>query len=249
MNSVTFETCYPLHRRLKSFRRSRNMSSMLAQVLTERITSGVFETGQKLPSETQLMVEHGVSRNVVREAISQLQTFGLIITRHGIGSFVSYTRDFNLHPGPSTTLDDVLAVIELRISIEVDAAGLAAQRRTQQHLEGMCNALNLLAEPTTPPDVAAEADNAFHRQLSIATDNRYFTDITNYFHIDLISRKRLNIAALDDGDRLEYWRCLHREYLAIYHSIADGDPGAAKAAMHRHLSGIRERIKVSLANR
>lgn len=249
MNSVTFEPCYPLHRRLKSFRRSRNMSSMLAQVLTERITSGVFEPGQKLPPETQLMVEHGVGRNVVREAISQLQTHGLVITRHGIGSFISYTRDFDLHPGPSTSLDDVLAVIELRISIEVDAAGLAAQRRTQQHLEGMRNALNLLAEPTTPCDVAAAADHAFHRQLSIATDNRYFMDITDYFDIDLISRKRLNSAALGGGDRLEYGRCLHREYLAIYHSIADGDPDAAKAAMHRHLSGIRERIKVSLANR
>jgi len=243
MDTITIEPCHPLHRRPNGFNQSRNLSSVLAQVLTQRITSGALEPGQKLPPEAQVMAEHGVSRTVVREAISQLQTLGLIITRHGIGSFVSDTPDFDSHPNSSASLGDVLAVIELRISIEVEAAGFAAQRRSPQDLACMQKALNLLADPTINRDVAAAADHAFHRQIAMATDNRYFVDITDHLGIDLIPRMRLNSAALNGGDRTEYGLRLQREHQAIYQSIADGDPVAAKAAMHLHLSSIRERLR------
>lgn len=189
------------------------------------------------------MAEHGVSRTVVREAISQLQTRGLVITKHGVGSFVSDTPDFDSHPNSSASLEEVLAVIELRISIEVEAAGFAAQRRNPQHLVCMQNALNILADPTISRDVAAAADREFHRQIAMATDNRYFVDITDHLGIDLIPRKRLNSAALNGGDRIEYGLRLHREHQAIYQSIAEGDLSAAQAAMHLHLSNIRERLR------
>lgn len=246
MDTITTEPCYPLHRRSTGLNQSRNLSSILAQVLTERIISGAFEPGQRLPPEAQVMAEHGVSRTVVREAISQLQTRGLIITRHGIGSFVSDTPDCDLHPNSNASLEDVIAVIELRISVEVEAAGFAAQRRSPQDLACMQEALNILADPTISRDVAAAADHAFHRQIAMATANRYFVDITDHLGIDLIPRKRLNSAALNGGDRTEYGLRLQREHQAIYQSIADGDPVAAKAAMHLHLSSIRERLRHAL---
>jgi len=243
MNTFTIEPWHPLQRRPKGFNQSRNLSSILAQVLTERIANGALEPGQKLPPETQVMAEHGVSRTVVREAISQLQTRGLVITKHGVGSFVSDYPDCDLHPNSSASLEDVLAIIELRISIEVEAAGFAAQRRTPQHLSCMRKALDILADPTISRDVAAATDHEFHRQIAMATDNRYFVDITDHLGIGLIPRKRLNSAALNGGDRIEYGLRLHREHQAIHQSIADGDPGAAKAAMHLHLSSIRERLR------
>jgi GntR family transcriptional repressor for pyruvate dehydrogenase complex len=243
MNTLTIKPYHLLHRRPKGFNQSRNLSSILAQVLTERITSGALESGQKLPAEAQVMAEHGVSRTVVREAISQLQTRGLVITRHGIGTFVSDTPDFDSHPNSRTSLEDVLAVIELRISIEVEAAGFAAQRRSPQHLACMQKALDILADPTISRDVAAAADHEFHRQIALATDNRYFVDITDHLGTNLIPRKRLNSAALNGGDRIEYGLRLQREHRAIYQSIADGDPIAARTTMHLHLSGIRERLR------
>lgn len=235
--------CHALHRRPKGFNQSRNLSSILAHVLSERITSGALQPGQKLPPEAQVMAEHGVSRTVVREAISQLQTRGLVITRHGIGSFVSDTPDGDVHPNANAPLEDVLAVIELRISIEVEAAGFAAQRRNPQHLACMHKALDILKDPTISRDVAAAADHEFHRQIALATDNRYFVDITDHLGIDLIPRKRLNSAALNGGDRVEYGLRLQHEHQAIYQSIADGDPVAAKAAMNLHLGNIRERLR------
>lgn len=243
MDTSTNEPPHPLYRRSKGFNQSRNLSSILAQVLIERIASGALEPRQKLPPEAQIMVEHGVSRTVVREAISQLQTRGLVVTKHGVGSFVSDYPDCDSHPNSSASLEDVLAVIELRISIEVEAAGFAAERRNPQHLAYMQNALNIMANPTIGREAAAAADHEFHRQIAMATDNRYFVDITDHLGIALIPRKRLNSAALNGGDRIEYGLRLHREHQAIYQGIADEDPGAAKAAMHLHLSSIRERLR------
>lgn len=243
MDTCTFEPCPPLHRRPKGLNQSRNLSSVLARILAERITNGELDRGKKMPAERQIMAEHGVSRSVVREAISKLQTRGLVVTRHGIGSFVSDTANFDSHPNSSASLDDVLAVIELRISVEVEAAGFAAQRRQSQHLASMEKALETLADPTISRDVAAAADHEFHRQIAMATDNRYFVDLTDHLGIDLIPRKRLNSAALNGVDRTEYDLRLHEEHQAIYRSIADGDPIAAKAAMHQHLNGIRERLR------
>jgi DNA-binding FadR family transcriptional regulator len=243
MNTFTIEPCNALRHRPRGVNQSRNLSSILAEILTERITGGTLEPGQKLPPEAQVMAEHGVSRTVVREAISQLQTRGLVITKHGVGSFVSDTPDFDRHPNSRASLEDVLAVIELRISVEVEAAGFAALRRHPEHLACMRKALDTLADPIISREVAAAADHEFHRQIALATDNRYFVDITDYLGIDLIPRKRLNSAALNGMDRSEYGLRLHREHQAIYQGIADGDPVAARAAMHLHLSNIRERLR------
>ena len=82
------------------------------------------------------MEEFGVSRTVVREAISRLQAAGLVETRHGVGTFVS-AGDAGTSGSPPTSsppLQDVIAVLELRIGVETEAAGLAAQRRTPQNL-------------------------------------------------------------------------------------------------------------------
>ena len=83
------------------------------------------------------MAEFGVSRTVVREAISKLQASGLVQTRHGIGTFVVGLGDaapFRIAPEQFATLRDVIAVLELRIGIETEAASLAAQRRKADNL-------------------------------------------------------------------------------------------------------------------
>ena len=79
------------------------------------------------------MEEFGVSRTVVREAISRLQAAGLVATRHGVGTFVVGMGDattFRISPDQLGTLQDVIAVLELRIGVETESAALAAIRRT-----------------------------------------------------------------------------------------------------------------------
>ncbi len=97
--------------------------------VTRRIEAGSLAPGQKLPTEVGMMRAYGVSRTVVREAVSRLQAAGLIETRHGIGSFVLGKEEepaFPLPPAVVGTIRDIIDMMELRIAFETEAAGLAA---------------------------------------------------------------------------------------------------------------------------
>ena len=118
-------------------RRTRSLTADLVQSLGDSIRDGRLQPGIKLPREADLMQEYGVSRTVVREAISRLQAAGMVETRHGIGTFVVGLGDattFRIAPDQLGTLNDVIAVLELRIAVESEAAALAAARRGVEHL-------------------------------------------------------------------------------------------------------------------
>lgn len=107
-------------------RKPRSLAQELVTVLTERIRSGQLKRGDKLPTESQIMAEEGVSRTVVREAISRLQAAGQVETRHGIGTFVldaPATGGFRIDPATVVTLREVLAVLELRIALRSSRPG------------------------------------------------------------------------------------------------------------------------------
>ena len=90
------------------------------------------------------MTRFAVSRTVVREAISGLQASALVQTRHGVGTFVvepSQTGNFRITSQDMATVADVISVLELRISLETEAAGLAAQRRSPANLKALALAL------------------------------------------------------------------------------------------------------------
>ena len=123
--------------------RRRNLSQAVVGDLTTKIQNGVYRPGEKLPTEPEVMAQLGVSRTVVREAMSRLQASGLVETRHGIGTFVlaSHAR-MDLDTGTVMTILDVIDMLELRISLETEAAALAALRRKDEHLEAMRRAID-----------------------------------------------------------------------------------------------------------
>ena len=112
---------------------SIKLSDQVASALEAEIRAGRIQAAEKLPTEAVLAQQFQVSRTVVREAISRLQASGLVETRHGIGTFVldtPSTTGLRIDPATIGTLRDLLAILELRISLEVESAGLAAQRRS-----------------------------------------------------------------------------------------------------------------------
>ncbi|OOV99478.1 FadR/GntR family transcriptional regulator [Pseudomonas sp. MF4836] len=227
-------------------RKHRSLAQELVTELSRRIREGEIERGAKLPTESQVMDEHKVSRTVVREAISRLQAAGLVETRHGIGTFV---RDipspsgFCIDPETIVTLHDVLAVLELRISLEVEAAGLACVRRTDEQLRLMRDSLDALNSPAVSVDYAVAADFQFHQQIALATGNRYFTDIMLHMGVSIIPRTRLHSKRLVNDAKEPYLERLSREHEDIYQAIARRDADAARAAMRLHLSNSRERMR------
>ncbi|UFH50153.1 FadR/GntR family transcriptional regulator [Pseudomonas sp. KNUC1026] len=227
-------------------KKPRSLAQELVAVLSERIRSGQLKRGDKLPTESAIMEEQGVSRTVVREAISRLQAAGQVETRHGIGTFVLDTPSpsgFRIDPATIVTLRDVLAVLELRISLEVESAGLAATRRTPEQLAQIREALDALNEGAAHSLDAVSSDFQFHLRIALATGNRYFTDIMTHLGTSIIPRTRLNSARLAHDDQQHYMTRLSREHEEIFDAIARQDADAARAAMRLHLTNSRERLR------
>src|SRR5262245_1188036 len=124
---------------LSAFRRlaaPRSLTHGLIAQITADHTSGRLKPGSRLPTEQELIAATGVSRTVVREAVAALRADGLVVTRQGVGAFVAETvrRPFRIEFDELRTLREVLEVMELRTGIEIEAAGLAAERATAAQL-------------------------------------------------------------------------------------------------------------------
>ena len=155
-------------------RKPRSLALELVDALGDRIRDGRLAPGDKLPTEAAIMGEFGVSRTVVREAISKLQASGLVQTRHGVGTFavgMGEAAPFRIRPDQLATLRDVIAVLEVRIGLETEAAGLAAGRRTATNLAAMREALDAFAQAIEAGTDSVGADFQFHLEIARATQN------------------------------------------------------------------------------
>jgi len=228
-----------------SSRRPRTLALELVDVLGSRIRAGALAAGDKLPTEAAVMEEFGVSRTVVREAISKLQAAGLVHTRHGVGTFVvdatPARRAFRIEAKHLATLTDVIAVLELRIGVETEAAALAAARRTAQNLADMRSALEAFAAATEAGRDAVGPDFQFHLEIARATQNAHFAELLGTLGSMIIPRARLESAEPQSPERREYLRRVNGEHESIYDAIAAQDAEAARAAMRTHLANSRER--------
>jgi DNA-binding FadR family transcriptional regulator len=213
-------------------RRPHNLATDLVAQLSQRILLGQISPGEKLPSESEIVREHGVSRTVVREAISKLQASGLVETRHGIGTFVLE------HNGPTgmrlkvETAASVRDIIELRIGLETQAVALAAVRRALDDYQ------DLLAKE----DSCVEADRRFHLLIAEATGNPCFVEIMQHLGPAMIPRSRINSSERAGTNLSRHGYLANLEHEALLSAIRRQDPDAARAAMWTHLSNSRERL-------
>ncbi|MCZ4313293.1 FadR/GntR family transcriptional regulator [Comamonadaceae bacterium G21597-S1] len=227
-------------------RRPRGLVLEIVGTLEAEIRAGQLPVGNKLPTEAEIMHRFDVSRTVVREALSRLQASGLVETRHGIGTFVSPPEpasNFRISSQDFATVADVIAVLELRISLETEAAGLAAQRRNDEHLAAMQAALDAFQSSIQQDSDAVPPDFQFHMEVARATGNRHFTDLMTYLGAMIIPRTRVNTPRHAPEGRLSYLQRVNGEHENIFAAIRNRDADAARAAMRTHLSNSRERLR------
>ena len=225
-------------------RRPRSLAQQVVEGLQAPIRDGRAVPGTKLPTEGEVMAAFGVSRTVVREALSRLQASGLVATRHGVGSFVVGRGDeaaFRVGPQQLETVRDVIALLELRIGVETEAAGLAAERRSAGNLAAMRAALDAFAAAVESGRDAVAADFAFHSEVAGATQNAHFSSLLATLGSRIIPRARLDPSAASAEERRAYLRRVNAEHAAILDAIAGRDGDAARAAMRTHLANSRER--------
>jgi GntR family transcriptional regulator, transcriptional repressor for pyruvate dehydrogenase complex len=224
-----------------------------------RIQDGTLKPGDRVPPEPELMRAFEVSRTVVREAMSRLQAGGLVETRHGIGTFV-------LEQGPAAPLlsrplgnikiRQKLAMLELRISLESEAASLAAVRRSEQHLMDMRASLDAYDAHRRSGQQTVDDDFRFHVQIAAATGNEYFEEVLGSLgRATMSGRTLVEAEAVSEAGRwsgtfgeplkeLADGKAISQlEHEAIFDAIKRGDAAAARAAMFMHLSNSRERLR------
>lgn len=226
-------------------RKPRRLAKELVDSLSEQIRSRVLKPGDKLPTESAIMQEFGVSRTVVREAISALQAAGFVETRHGIGTFVLDSPtgfEFRVEPRSIPTVRDILAMLELRISLESEAAALAAERRTEGQLAELRRVLDAYQAALHSGGDTAEPDFQFHLRVAEATGNRYFPEVLARFGTTTIPRTRVSLMQ-SPGGQAAFLTTLGREHEQIYTAILNRDPHAASRHMRTHLSQSRDRFR------
>jgi DNA-binding FadR family transcriptional regulator len=222
----------------------RNLTGELVARITDDIIAGKFEPNEKLPTEHEMIAAFGVSRSVVREAIAALRSEGLVETRQGAGAFVvgdKSKRPFRIDPKSLQSVQAVLDLMELRMGIEIEAAGLAAQRRDREAFRKVEKTLRAFEEAIDRGEDAVEADFNFHRALVAATGNEYFVSFLDYLGWHIIPRRNIQVSTQDAASQQSYLKKVHAEHKKIARAIEAGDPRAARAAMRRHLERGRER--------
>ena len=214
------------------------------RIFVADIVSGRMPVGARLPTETELAQRFEVSRGVARESLRSLEERGLVTVKHGSGATVRPSADWDMfspeviaavleHQGGTKLLGDYL---ECRRLLEIEAAGLAAQRATARDLMALSAALERMTATAVeaPGSPSAEerfheADVAFHRALIQATGNRALGRMTEPVHRALAAARR---PLARPEHRLERSLPEHREILA---AIAARDPVRAREAMRAHL--------------
>ncbi|MEP6739854.1 MAG: FadR/GntR family transcriptional regulator [Caldimonas sp.] len=226
-------------------RRPRNLALTVVDALADRIRDGSIGPGAKLATESALMAEFGVSRTVIREALSKLQAAALVQTRHGIGTFVTHggsdSAVFRIRADQLATLHDVVAMLELRIGVETEAAGLAAQRRTAENLTAMRRSLIAFTQAVEAGRDAVGPDFQFHLEIARATHNPHFSSLFQSLGTTTIPRARLDPSSASSDERQAYLRRVNAEHGSILDAIENRDSEAARAAMRTHLANSRER--------
>lgn len=228
-----------------------SLVNRLADDLRREIASGAIAVGEKLPTEAALTARHGVSRTVVREAVAALRADGMVEPRQGAGVFVISPRPASaapFHPVDLEKLSSVIEMMELRAAVEVEAAGLAAARRSPAQEEAIAEALEAIDRAAEAGEEASPQDLAFHLAVARATGNPRFEQFLAMLDTDAIPRARLKVTS-DPQETRRYLAQLQDEHRRILDAIAARDDAAARAAMRAHLEGGQRRYREVLRRR
>jgi GntR family transcriptional repressor for pyruvate dehydrogenase complex len=199
-----------------------------------------------LPTEHLLAKTFGVSRSVVREAIAQLRNEGFVETRQGVGAFVTDPRQRLSIRIERSTLNDpenFRDLFQLRIPLEIEAAGLAALHHTPEQMARITVALDGMRNTAEWSKDGIVSDLNFHRTIAEATGNEYFLMFLGFIAERISSAINIAFSRAIFGEILEITIA---EHVAIYDAIAARNAPAAREAMRKHLVGAANRVNLEL---
>lgn len=224
--------------------------------LTDKVTAGLLAMiaedglvpGDKLPTAHELCQRFGVSRTVVRESIASLQAEGRLRSLRGSGVYVHAPERPSETPGllisgAANDVAELLDFMELRISVEVEAARLAAQRRSETDVLRIQQAMAAFSRHSVDKSLASDADRALHVAIAQSTGNPKFKQFVDEMGERLIPRRALGAAFAHAEEQAAFLAKIDAEHRALVDAIVERDAEAAAQAMRVHLDNGRRRYR------
>lgn len=212
--------------------------------IIESMSNGDYPENGRLPTETELAQNYGVSRPTVREALSRLRLDGLISSRRGSGSFVLRRPDRNIKRfAPIESIADVQRCFAFRIALESTGASLAAESRTQRDLDEIAKMYEFMEQARLKDENTAfvENDLLFHLAVARASQNIFFVTALELIveQMKVGMRLALNLSL----ERERVWReMVQAEHRDILIAVEKGSSVDAADAMRYHLANARRRL-------
>lgn len=225
--------------------RRHSLTDHVTQELSSLILSGAYSPGARLPTENEAATHFGVSRTVIREAVARLKSSGLVESRQGSGLYVLQPNAQMLFRIDPASIDDryesVLPIVELRRGVEVEAAALAAERRTGAQLGAIRAALAGIARAEVAGEDGVNADMEFHRAIVRATGNPHYLSLWSF--IGQFIRGAMRTTRANEARREDFAAQVRAEHKAIVDAIARGSGEAAREAalLHSEMAVVRLR--------
>lgn len=220
---------------LNTLDRNPNLFEVVSERLVAAIREAKLPPGTKIPTERELGDQFGVSRTVIREAIRHLAAKGILVTQSGSGVRVADVG----HEGVSESLSifllqrgplDPVKINEVRNCLELKTVELAAQRASDEQIEGIRQACELMHGLEGCAEEASQADMLFHRTIAEATGNELFLVLVDSMSDVLLHVRR---ATLGDKKRGEIALEQHRR---VAQAMEKRDVEGAIEAMRFHLA-------------
>ncbi|RYF80060.1 MAG: FadR family transcriptional regulator [Comamonadaceae bacterium] len=224
------------------------LADRVTGLLAADIRARVYPANTRLPTEQSMTEQYGVSRTVVREAISRLKSEGLVETRQGSGTVVRDPKASDaFRLGAAKGIQDanpaqgVLRILELRRGIEAEMAALAAERRTAAEMTRIQQALRAITRAEKEGRDGVEEDLAFHTAISHAAHNTHYTELLGMLTRALHDAIRLTRS--NEARRTDLAAQVRAEHEAICAAIQARDPAAARTAAFLHMHNTGQRIE------
>jgi GntR family transcriptional regulator, transcriptional repressor for pyruvate dehydrogenase complex len=226
-------------------RKRRSYSVLVAEKLRNLIERRKLKPGDRIPTEAELCAKYGVSRTVIREAIVSLRSEGHLVARQGIGVFVaeaSVSR-FEIDANAIRTLPATVMLMELRMAVETEAAGLCALRRTQADAVTIRRTMEKIdSRRAEPRETNVWYDEEFHLAIAKASKNPNIHQLLKIIAPVVMPRIRL-AAIVDSASKDSYYGMIHNEHELIVSAIEKRDAEQARTHMRAHIAAAIERLR------
>jgi GntR family transcriptional repressor for pyruvate dehydrogenase complex len=206
----------------------------VAEQINGWIRDNGLQAGDRLPPERELAQHLGVSRATLSQALVALEVVGVVAVRHGDGTVVRRDVPGRITDAVRAHLHRLPEIIDTRDALETKIAGLAAERRTDEDLARIDEALRLMAEDVERGERGVEGDELFHGAVTAAAHSDLLARLMDAI-AELVRESR--IESLSQPDRPRASLAGHR---AIAEAIRAGDPEAAARAMHAHVEMVSD---------